>query len=93
MAQAVGFPSGRRSGDKQLSKPGPLAMEELDEASMKAWAVNGAKTHASSTRPAWRLLMVFPSYSVPSVAPNHGLIRARDESLLDSPMYLPRRGF
>ena len=59
MAQAVDLPSGRRGGGKQLSKPGPLAIKEFDQASMKAWAVDEGKTYASSTRPAWRLQMVF----------------------------------
>ena len=63
--KAGGLPSGRRGGGKQLTKPGPLAalmplaLKELDQATIEAWAANEGKTRASSARLAWRLLTVF----------------------------------
>ena len=75
-AKAGGLPSGRRGGGKQLTKPGPLAalmplaLKDLDQATIEAWAANEGKTRASSARLAWRLLTVFltwcaeqPAYS------------------------------
>jgi integrase len=64
-AKAGGLPSGRRGGGKQLTKPGPLAalmplaLKDLDQATVEAWATNEGKTRASSARLAWRLLTVF----------------------------------
>ena len=64
-AKAGGLPSGRRGGGKQLTKPGPLAalmplaLKDLDHATIEAWAANEGKTRASSARLAWRLLTVF----------------------------------
>lgn len=64
-AKAGGLPSGRRGGDKQLTKPGPLAalmplaLQDLDQATMEAWAANEGKARPSSARLAWRLLTVF----------------------------------
>ncbi|MFZ3139679.1 tyrosine-type recombinase/integrase, partial [Polaromonas sp.] len=64
-AKAGGLPSGRRGGGKQLTKPGPLAalmplaLKDLDQATIEAWATNEGKTRASSARLAWRLLTVF----------------------------------
>ena len=64
-ANAGGLPSGRRGGGKQLTKPGPLAalmslaLKDLDQATIEAWAANEGKTRASSARLAWRLLTVF----------------------------------
>ncbi|MDD5029869.1 MAG: integrase family protein [Rhodoferax sp.] len=64
-AKAGGLPSGRRGGGKQLTKPGPLAalmplaLKDLDQATIEAWAANEGKTRASSARLAWRLLTVF----------------------------------
>ncbi len=64
-AKAGGLPSGRRGGGKQLTKPGPLAalmplaLKDLDQATVEAWAANEGKTRASSARLAWRLLTVF----------------------------------
>ena len=63
--KAGGLPSGRRGGGKQLTKPGPLAalmplaLRDLDQATIEAWAANEGKTRASSARLAWRLLTVF----------------------------------
>ncbi|PIQ55804.1 MAG: preprotein translocase [Comamonadaceae bacterium CG12_big_fil_rev_8_21_14_0_65_59_15] len=64
-AKAGGLPSGRRGGGKQLTKPGPLAalmplaLKDLDQPTIEAWAANEGKTRASSARLAWRLLTVF----------------------------------
>ena len=64
-AKAGGLPSGRRGGGKQLTKPGPLAalmpmaLRDVDQATIEAWAANEGKTRASSARLAWRLLTVF----------------------------------
>ena len=64
-AKAGGLPSGRRGGGKQLTKPGPLAalmplaLRDLDQTTIEAWAANEGKTRASSARLAWRLLTVF----------------------------------
>ena len=64
-AKAGGLPSGRRGGGRELTKPGPLAalmplaLKDLDQATIEAWAANEGKTRASSARLAWRLLTVF----------------------------------
>ena len=64
-AKAGGLPSGRRGGGKQVTKPGPLAalmplaLKDLDQPTIEAWAANEGKTRASSARLAWRLLTVF----------------------------------
>ena len=64
-AKAGGLLSGRRGGGKQLTKPGPLAalmplaLKDLDQATIEAWAANEGKTRPSSARLAWRLLTVF----------------------------------
>ena len=64
-AKAGGLPSGRRGGGKQLTKPGPLAalmplaLKDLDQATIERWAANEGKPRPSSARLAWRLLTVF----------------------------------
>jgi integrase len=64
-AKAGGLPSGRRGGGKELTKPGPLAalmplaLKDLNQTTIEAWAANEGKTRASSARLAWRLLTVF----------------------------------
>ena len=64
-AKAGGLPSGRRGGGKQLTKPGPLAalmplaLCDLDQPTIEAWAAREGKTRPSSARLAWRLLTVF----------------------------------
>jgi integrase len=64
-AKAGGLPSGRRGGGKELTKPGPLAalmplaLKDLDQTTIEAWAANEGSTRASSARLAWRLLTVF----------------------------------
>ena len=55
-AKAGGLPSGRRGGGKQLTKPGPLAalmplaLKDLDQASIERWAAREGKTRAASAR-------------------------------------------
>jgi integrase len=64
-SKAGGLPSGRRGGGKLLTKPGPLAalmplaMKDLNQTTIEAWATKEGKTRASSARLAWRLLTVF----------------------------------
>lgn len=64
-AKTGGLPSGRRGGGKQLTKPGPLAalmplaLKDLDQATIERWAADEGKTRPSSARLAWRLLTVF----------------------------------
>ena len=64
-AKPGGLPSGRRGGGKQLTRPGPLAalmplaLKDLDQATIERWAANEGKTRPSSARLAWRLLTVF----------------------------------
>ena len=64
-AKPGGLPSGRRGGGKQLTKPGPLAalmplaLKDLDQATIERWAASEGKKRASSARLAWRLLTVF----------------------------------
>jgi integrase len=64
-AKAGGLPSGRRGGGKKLTQPGPLAalmplaLKELDQTTIEAWAINESKTRQTSARLALRLLGVF----------------------------------
>ena len=93
-AKAGGLPSGRRGGGKQLTKPGPLAalmpmaLKDLDQATIEAWAANEGKTRASSARLAWRLLTVFltwcaeqPAYAGLVAAKNPAKTKKARESL------------
>ena len=93
-AKAGGLPSGRRGGGKQLTKPGPLAalmplaLKDLDQATIEAWAANEGKTRASSARLAWRLLTVFltwcgeqPQYAVLLPAKNPAKTKKAREAL------------
>ena len=93
-AKAGGLPSGRRGGGKQLTKPGPLAalmplaLKDLDQATIEAWAANEGKTRASSARLAWRLLTVFltwcaeqPAYAGLMAAKNPAKTKKARESL------------
>ena len=76
-AKAGGLPSARRGGGKQLTKPGPLAalmpmaLKDLDQPTIEAWAANEGKTRPSSARLAWRLLTVFLTWCAehPEYAP------------------------
>jgi integrase len=64
-AKTGGLPSGRRGGGKQLTQPGPLAalmplaLRDLDQSTIEAWAAKEGLTRPSSARLAWRLLTVF----------------------------------
>jgi integrase len=64
-AKAGGLPSGRRGGDKEPTKPGPLAslmtcrLVDLTPERIEAWAALEGQTRPSSARLAWRLLTVF----------------------------------
>jgi integrase len=64
-AKAGGLPSGRRGGGKKLTQPGPLAalmplaLRDLDQPIIEAWAAKEGLTRPSSARLAWRLLTVF----------------------------------
>lgn len=64
-AKAGGLPSGRRGGGKQLTRPGPLAvlmplaLKDLSQPTIEAWAASEGKARPSSARLAWRLLTVF----------------------------------
>ena len=64
-AKPGGLPSARRGGGKQLTRPGPLAalmplaLKDLDQATIERWAAEEGKTRPSSARLAWRLLTVF----------------------------------
>jgi integrase len=64
-AKAGGLPSGRRGGGKKLTQPGPLAplmplaLRDLDQPTIEAWATKEGLTRPSSARLAWRLLTVF----------------------------------
>ncbi|ARV17765.1 Tyrosine recombinase XerC [Curvibacter sp. AEP1-3] len=93
-AKAGGLPSGRRGGGKQLTKPGPLAalmplaLKDLDQATIEAWAANEGKTRATSARLAWRLLTVFltwcaeqPTYAALLPAKNPAKTKKAREAL------------
>jgi integrase len=93
-AKAGGLPSGRRGGGKELTKPGPLAalmplaLKDLDQATIEAWAANEGKTRASSARLSWRLLTVFltwcaeqPAYAGLVAAKNPAKTKKARESL------------
>jgi len=93
-AKTGGLPSGRRGGGKQLTKPGPLAalmplaLCDLDQATIEAWAAKEGQTRASSARLAWRLLTVFltwcaeqPAYAPLVAAKNPAKTKKARESL------------
>lgn len=67
-AQAGGLPSGKRGAGKQLTKPGPLAalmplaLKDLNQETIEAWAAKEGKSRPASARLAWRLLKVFLSW-------------------------------
>ena len=72
-----GLPSGRRGGGKKLTQPGPLAslmplaLRELDAATIETWAAKEGQTRPSLARLACRLLTVFLTWfsEQPAYAP------------------------
>ena len=93
-AKPGGLPSGRRGGSKKLTQPGPLAalmplaLKDLDQATIEAWAAREGKTRPSSARLAWRLLTVFlnwcseqPAYTALLPAKNPAKTRKAREAL------------
>ena len=64
-AQAGGKLSLRRGKSEKRTKPGPLAelmpiaLKDLDQTRIEAWAAKEGKTRPTSARLAWRLLTVF----------------------------------
>jgi len=64
-ASPGGQPSKRRGMTDKLTKPGPLApllplaLKDLDAATIERWAAKEGKDRPSSARLAWRLLTVF----------------------------------
>ena len=93
-SKAGGLPSGRRGGGKQLTKPGPLAalmplaLKDLDQATIESWAAREGKTRAASARLSWRLLTVFltwcgeqPQYAALMPAKNPAKTKKAREAL------------
>jgi integrase/biotin carboxyl carrier protein len=93
-AKAGGLPSGRRGGGKKLTQPGPLAalmplaLRDLDQATIEAWAAKEGLTRPSSARLAWRLLTVFltwcgeqPAYAALLPAKNPAKTKKAREAL------------
>jgi integrase len=93
-AKAGGLPSGRRGGGKQLTQPGPLAalmplaLRDLDQTTIEAWAAKEGLTRPSSARLAWRLLTVFltwcaeqPAYAALLPAKNPAKTKKAREAL------------
>ena len=64
-ASPGGQPSKRRGMTDKVTKPGPLAalmplaLKDLDSATIEAWAAREGKDRPSSARLSWRLLTVF----------------------------------
>ena len=93
-AKPGGLPSGRRGGGKQLTKPAPLAvfmpmaLRDVDQATIEAWAATEGKTRPASARLAWRLLTVFltwcseqPAYAALIPAKNPAKTKKAREAL------------
>lgn len=93
-AKAGGLPSGRRGGGKKLTQPGPLAalmplaLRDLDQPTVEAWAAREGLTRPSSARLAWRLLTVFltwcgeqPAYAALLPAKNPAKTKKAREAL------------
>jgi integrase len=93
-AKAGGLPSGRRGGGKKLTQPGPLAalmplaLRDLDQLTIEAWAAKEGLTRPSSARLAWRLLTVFltwcgeqPAYAALLPAKNPAKTKKAREAL------------
>jgi integrase len=64
-AKPGGLPSNRRGARAEFTKPGPLAalmplaLKDLDQATIERWAAKEGQTRPASARLAWRLLTVF----------------------------------
>ena len=93
-AKAGGLPSGRRGGGKKLTQPRPLAalmplaLRDLDQPTIEAWAAKEGLTRPSSARLAWRLLTVFltwcaeqPAYAALLPAKNPAKTKKAREAL------------
>jgi integrase len=93
-AKTGGLPSGRRGGGKKLTQPGPLAalmplaLRDLDQPTIEAWAAKEGITRPSSARLAWRLLTVFltwcaeqPAYATLLPAKNPAKTKKTREAL------------
>jgi integrase len=93
-ASPGGLPSKRNGAKDKLTKAGPLAelmplaLKDLDQAKIEAWAATEGKTRASSARLAWRLLTVFltwcseePAYAGLLPAKNPAKTKKARESL------------
>jgi integrase len=93
-AKPGGLPSGRRGGGKKLTQPGPLAalmplaLRDLDQPTIEAWAAKEGLTRPSSARLAWRLLTVFltwcaeePAYAALLPAKNPAKTKKAREAL------------
>lgn len=93
-AKAGGLPSGRRGGGKQLTKPGPLAtlmplaLKDLNQATIEAWAAKEGETRSTSARLAWSLLKGFltwcseqPAYAALLPAKNPAKTKKAREAL------------
>ena len=91
--KAGGLRSAKR-GDKRLTTPGPLAtfmplaLKDLDQATIEAWAAKEGKVRPTSARLAWRLLTVFlnwcaeqPEYAPLLPAKNPGKTKKAREAL------------
>jgi integrase/biotin carboxyl carrier protein len=89
-----GIPSTRRGYTKELTKAGPLAalmplaLRDLDQSTIEAWATAEAKTRSTSARLAWRLLKVFlgwcseqPTYATLLPAKNPAKTKKTREAL------------
>ena len=93
-ASAGGLPSKRRGAGDKLTQPGPLAalmplaLRDLDQHTIEAWAAKEGLTRPSSARLAWRLLTVFltwcaeqPDYAALLPAKNPAKAKKARESL------------
>lgn len=93
-AQTGGLPSKRRGDSEKLTKPGPLAelmtlaLKDLDQPRIEAWALKEGQTRPTSARLSWRLLTVFltwcaeqPEYSALLPAKNPAKTKKAREAL------------
>jgi integrase len=93
-AKVGGLPSGRRGAGAELTKPAPLAalmpmaLKDLDQATIEKWAASEGQTRPASARLAWRLLTVFltwcaeqPAYAALLPAKNPAKTKKAREAL------------